>query len=412
MRRNKCGRIINIASAHGLVASPFKSAYVAAKHGIVGLTKVTALETAEDGITCNAICPGYVYTPLVEAQIDGQAKAHGIPREQVIRDVLLAQQPNKRFATVEEIGALTVFLASRRGRLDHRHRPAGRRRLDGALSAVHERPRPMDRIPNDHRPTASRHIRGDDPADAVNASAKPSNGQIVLVLQGGGALGAYQAGVYQALHEAGIEPDWIIGTSIGAINASLIAGNAVADRLARLKEFWHRIERPDLLERLPGLDRLPDALSNWTTLATGIPGFFEPNPLAFLGSHVPLGSDAAGYYSTEPLSETLGELVDFVAHQHVQAAPHRRRRPCAHQQMHYFDSRDMTSTPTHIMASGALPPAFPRGAHRRRALLGRRHPFQHADRGGVRRQSAPELADLRRAYVESEGRGARTPSGR
>ncbi len=112
MRKNKWGRIINIASAHGLVASPFKSAYVAAKHGIVGLTKVVALETAEEGITCNAICPGYVYTPLVEAQIDGQAKSHGIPREQVIRDILLAQQPNKRFATVEELGALAVFLAS------------------------------------------------------------------------------------------------------------------------------------------------------------------------------------------------------------------------------------------------------------------------------------------------------------
>jgi 3-hydroxybutyrate dehydrogenase len=112
MRKSGYGRIINIASAHGLVASPFKAAYVAAKHGIVGLTKVIALETAEANITCNAICPGYVYTPLVEAQIEGQAKAHGIPREQVIRDVLLAQQPNKRFATVEELGALSVFLAS------------------------------------------------------------------------------------------------------------------------------------------------------------------------------------------------------------------------------------------------------------------------------------------------------------
>ena len=112
MRKNGFGRIINIASAHGLVASPFKAAYVAAKHGIVGLTKVAALEVAEAGITCNAICPGYVYTPLVEAQIDGQAKAHGISREQVIHDVLLAQQPNKRFATVEELGALTVFLTS------------------------------------------------------------------------------------------------------------------------------------------------------------------------------------------------------------------------------------------------------------------------------------------------------------
>ena len=112
MIANTWGRIINIASAHGLVGSAYKSAYVAAKHGILGLTKVTALETAEQGITCNAICPGYVYTPLVEAQIEGQAKAHGIPPEQVIREVLLAQQPNKRFATVEELGAFTLFLAS------------------------------------------------------------------------------------------------------------------------------------------------------------------------------------------------------------------------------------------------------------------------------------------------------------
>jgi 3-hydroxybutyrate dehydrogenase len=112
MLKNKWGRIINIASAHGLVASPFKAAYVTAKHGIIGLTKTVALETAEQGITCNAICPGYVLTPLVEGQIDGQAKAHGISREQVIRDVLLAQQPNKQFVTVEQLGALAVFLAS------------------------------------------------------------------------------------------------------------------------------------------------------------------------------------------------------------------------------------------------------------------------------------------------------------
>jgi 3-hydroxybutyrate dehydrogenase len=112
MRQNCFGRIVNIASAHGLVASPFKAAYVAAKHGLVGLTKVTALEAAEEGITCNAICPGYVSTPLVEAQIDGQARAHGISRDEVIRNVLLAQQPNKRFASVSELGALTVFLAS------------------------------------------------------------------------------------------------------------------------------------------------------------------------------------------------------------------------------------------------------------------------------------------------------------
>ena len=115
MKERRFGRIINIASAHGLVASPFKAAYVAAKHGIVGLTKVVALEGAESGVTCNAICPGYVWTPLVEKQIDDQAKAHKITREAVIRDVLLAQQPNKRFATVEEIGALSAFLASEQG---------------------------------------------------------------------------------------------------------------------------------------------------------------------------------------------------------------------------------------------------------------------------------------------------------
>ncbi|MBI1213282.1 MAG: 3-hydroxybutyrate dehydrogenase [Alphaproteobacteria bacterium] len=112
MKERRFGRIINVASAHGLVASPFKSAYVAAKHGVVGLTKVAALEGAEFNVTANAICPGYVWTPLVEKQIDDQARTHMIPREQVIRDVLLAQQPNKRFATVEEMGALAVFLAS------------------------------------------------------------------------------------------------------------------------------------------------------------------------------------------------------------------------------------------------------------------------------------------------------------
>lgn len=112
MKAQGWGRIVNVASAHGLVASPFKAAYVAAKHGVIGLTKVTALELAEQGITCNAVCPGYVWTPLVEKQIGDQAAAHGISREEVIRDVLLAQQPNKRFATVEEMGALVAFLCS------------------------------------------------------------------------------------------------------------------------------------------------------------------------------------------------------------------------------------------------------------------------------------------------------------
>ena len=112
MKSQQWGRIINIASAHALVASPYKSAYVAAKHGLLGLTKTVALEVAESGVTVNAICPGYVWTPLVEKQIPDTAKARGMTEEEVKRDVLLAAQPNKRFATIDEIAALAVFLAS------------------------------------------------------------------------------------------------------------------------------------------------------------------------------------------------------------------------------------------------------------------------------------------------------------
>ena len=112
MRAKGWGRIINVASAHGLTASPFKSAYVAAKHGVVGLTKTIALETAGQGITCNAICPGYVLTPLVEAQIPDQMKVHNMDRETVIREVLLDRQPSKQFATTEQIGGTAVWLSS------------------------------------------------------------------------------------------------------------------------------------------------------------------------------------------------------------------------------------------------------------------------------------------------------------
>jgi 3-hydroxybutyrate dehydrogenase len=111
MKRKGWGRVINIASAHALVASPFKSAYVAAKHGIAGFTKSVALEVAEKGITVNAICPGYVRTPLVEKQIPDTAKARGITEEQVIRDVMLAAQPTKRFVGVDEVAALALYLA-------------------------------------------------------------------------------------------------------------------------------------------------------------------------------------------------------------------------------------------------------------------------------------------------------------
>ena len=116
MRAKGWGRVVNIASAHGLVASPFKSAYVTAKHGVVGFTKVLGLETAKEGITCNAICPGYVRTPLVEKQVGDQAKVHGIPRERVIAEVILKPQPTGRFVEIDEVAAMAVFLCSEAGK--------------------------------------------------------------------------------------------------------------------------------------------------------------------------------------------------------------------------------------------------------------------------------------------------------
>jgi hypothetical protein len=202
-------------------------------------------------------------------------------------------------------------------------------------------------------------------ADAQERPASEANParrlQIVLVFQGGGALGAYQAGVYQALHETGIEPDWIIGTSIGAINASLIAGNEPENRLDRLEEFWRRMKREEFwgLANWPGL---ADTASYWSTLLAGIPGFFKPNPLALLGAHYPLGRDSAGFYSTAPLAKTLTELVDFAL---IERSTPRLTVGAAHvrtSEMRYFDSRETAITVEHVMASGALPPAFPAGA--------------------------------------------------
>jgi len=184
-------------------------------------------------------------------------------------------------------------------------------------------------------------------------------GQVVLVLQGGGALGSYQAGVYQALHEAGIEPDWIIGTSIGAINASLIAGSEPADRLSRLQEFWKRMEQSPIWSFRDALPGFNEKLSYWSTVTHGIPGFFRPNPMAHAGDAYVLGPERAGYYTTLPLQQTLEELVDFDL---VNRCRPRLTVGAAHvrtSQMRYFDSRDGAITLKHVMASGALPPAFP-----------------------------------------------------
>ena len=173
-----------------------------------------------------------------------------------------------------------------------------------------------------------------------------AKGQVVLVLQGGGALGAYQAGVYQALHEAGIEPDWVIGTSIGAINGALIAGNTAEERLDRLREFWKRVEQNS-----------PYATA--AILAYGIRPFFVPRLPAFGGVHAPVGLDSASYYSTAPLRETLAELVSLEC---LNAKRMRLTVGAVNVRtgaMRYFDSRERALGIEHVMASGALPPAFP-----------------------------------------------------
>ena len=184
-------------------------------------------------------------------------------------------------------------------------------------------------------------------------------GQVVLVLQGGGALGAYQVGVYAALHEAGIEPDWVIGTSIGAINGALIAGNLPNRRLERLHAFWSSVEQHaghGLPELIPGFGNV---YANLMTLAQGVPTFFSPNLAAWFGQHTPLGVESAAYYTTEPLRETLPELVDFTCIN----GGHTRLTVGAvnvnNGEMRYFDSREEPICLEHVMASGALPPAFP-----------------------------------------------------
>jgi NTE family protein len=195
--------------------------------------------------------------------------------------------------------------------------------------------------------------------EAVEEFRSKAKGQVVLVLQGGGALGAYQAGVYQALHENGVEPDWIVGTSIGAINASIIAGNRPQDRLTKLNEFWSRMERPNAWPLIPTWTGISDVWSYWSTLLKGIPGFFEPNMPAFWGAHIPLGIDRAGFYFTAALRQTLIELVDFSI---INKRSPRLTVGAANvrtSMMHYFDSRVSEITAEHIMASGALPPAFP-----------------------------------------------------
>jgi NTE family protein len=190
-------------------------------------------------------------------------------------------------------------------------------------------------------------------------------GQVVLVLQGGGALGAYQAGVFHALHDAGIEPDWVIGTSIGAINGAIIAGNPAGQRLARLQEFWKRVTwSADCANGwLTGACGLPESVAEWLRDASivthGIPSFFTPRADAWFGLYGAVGPERAAFYHTEPLRETLASLVDFDCLNARQMRLTVGTVGVSSGHMHYFTNRDMPLAVDHVMASAAFPPGFP-----------------------------------------------------
>jgi NTE family protein len=194
-------------------------------------------------------------------------------------------------------------------------------------------------------------------ATAKATSALP--GQIVLVFQGGGALGAYQGGVYQALDEAGIEPNWVIGTSIGAINAAIIAGNEFGARLDRLREFWARMERKAYWDAGPLAMMGGTAAAHMMTIFGGIAGYFSPNRALAWGLQAPVGVEQAGFYTVEALHDTLAKVVDF---ERINSGKPRLTVGAVNVRsgkMHYFDTRSMPVTLKHVLASGALPPAFP-----------------------------------------------------
>ena len=171
-------------------------------------------------------------------------------------------------------------------------------------------------------------------------------GRIVMVLPGGGALGAYQAGAYEALSTSGLEPDWLIGTSIGAINSAVIAGNPKHRRLERLREFWRRVEQNP-------------RSGSWSILAGGVPAFFSPRFASWLSPHTKVGLEQASYYTTEPLRRTLEELVDLDLLAHGGLRLTVGAVGVSSGRMKYFDSRHIRLGLEHVMASGALPPAFP-----------------------------------------------------
>lgn len=197
------------------------------------------------------------------------------------------------------------------------------------------------------------------PARAIKEPFKLP-GQVVLVFQGGGALGAYQGGVYQALNEAGIEPNWIVGTSIGAINGAIIAGNEVGSRLDRLREFWDRVGRNPLWDGTPFGQLAGNTASYLLSIFNGISGYYAPNrAIAWGGLNALVGVDKAAFYTLDDLRKTIGNLVDS---ERLNAGQVRLTVGAVNVRtgkMHYFDSRSLPITIDHILASGALPPGFP-----------------------------------------------------
>ena len=194
-------------------------------------------------------------------------------------------------------------------------------------------------------------------AEAI-APTRTLPGQVVLVLQGGGALGAYQVGVYQALHESGIEPAWVIGTSIGAINAALLCGNEPARRLERLNTFWNEVEQKSLVANPFDVFGLASLFGTMTTVMRGIPSFFTPNLAALRGTKAAVGVEAASYYSTAPLRRTLEDLIDWDYLCDCKTRLTVGAVNACSGQMRYFDTRSEKLGVDHVMASGALPPAF------------------------------------------------------
>jgi NTE family protein len=201
------------------------------------------------------------------------------------------------------------------------------------------------------------------PATAAEPAAEPAcvppPRQIVLVLQGGGALGAYQAGVYQGLCEAGVVPDWVIGTSIGAINGAIIAGNPTDTRMRRLQDFWAGLAGGRAFDESWSASFLGGMLANMNSIEQGVPGFFQANPRAPWSMNLPVGLERAAFYTTEPLRRRLEELVDLA---HLNGGQTRLTVGAVSvrtAEMHYFDTQHMKLDIAHVMASGALPPAFP-----------------------------------------------------